>query len=49
MRWMVTFEPAAFRDLSIPPVSRAVVAGGHRPGSTPLHLTLTRASRPSVS
>ena len=49
MRWMATFEPVAFRDLSIPPVSGAMVAGGHRPGSAPFHLTLARASRPSVS
>ena len=46
---MATFEPAAFRDLSIPPFNRAVVAGGHRPGSAPFHLTLAGASRPSAS
>ena len=28
---MATYESAAFRDLSIPPVGRAMVAGGHRP------------------
>ena len=47
-RWMVTYESAAFRDLSIPPVGRAVVAGGHRSGGTPFHLTLARASRQSI-
>ena len=45
---MATYESAAFRDLSISPVGRAMVAGADRPLGTPFHLTLARASRPRI-